>query len=394
MRKLLLVFSFIAACGVLNSGFAQKIEEIALRDFTKCSADNKSTGYATPCKDALASTDVEKALALSAKQNFSLHIEGDTLLLAAKVVSGDIQYAGKPYLCCDIQAYLDPIADGIYAAKFRWKEMDKSLLELSLMNVAQPSSRSITYNGSGQFPDPLSNTDKSVLKNAGMELTEHAFEINQEFGMRKVTVIKGDACLLSVAPCQVIYTADGKSLEFMVKSALLDKRDLSRFVFVGIHTSEDKEHAINIRIEELLFGYNPARYDAFMHFVTVTLVQQIERQTAPLARYSAGYSNGGAWALDMLLDKPDIFSGAIIMSPAQWQSRTDTRLPARRVFVGAGQLETSYHANAHTVTTNLRARGALVQETYVPSGHSMNTWSNVWSRSLLALSQDAPVQRP
>lgn len=394
MRQLLLVFSFIAACGILNSSFAQKMEEVALRDFTKCSADNKSTGYATPCKDALAATDVAKALALAAKQNFSLAIEDDTLLIAAQVVPGDIQYAGKPYLCCDIQAYLDPIADGIYAAKFRWNEMDKSLLSLSLINVAQRSGHSLTYNGSKQFPDQLNNIDKSALKNAGMELTEHAFEINQEFGMRKVTVIKGDACLQSVAPCQVIYMADGQSLASLVKSALLDKRDLSRFVFVGIHMSEGKKNSINIRIDELLFGYSPARYDAFKHFVTVTLVQQIEKQAAPLARYSAGYSNGGAWALDMLLDKPDIFSGAIIMSPAQWTSRTDTRLPGRRVFVGAGKLETAYHANAHTVTANLRARDALVQETYVPSGHSMSTWSNVWSRSLLALSQEAPVQRP
>lgn len=203
MRQLLLVFSFIAACGILNSSFAQKMEEVALRDFTKCSADNKSTGYATPCKDALAATDVAKALALAAKQNFSLAIEDDTLLIAAQVVPGDIQYAGKPYLCCDLQAYLDPIADGIYAAQFRWNEMDKSLLSLSLINVAQRSGHSLTYNGSKQFPDQLNNIDKSALKNAGMELTEHAFEINQEFGMRKVTVIKGDACLQSVAPAHL-----------------------------------------------------------------------------------------------------------------------------------------------------------------------------------------------
>lgn len=390
MRQLFLFISFIAACGLSNISLAQKISDINLRDFTACSADDKNSGYTSPCKDTLDDTDIRQALAAAEKQHFVLDVKGDRLLITAKVATDDISYAGRPYLCCDLQAYLDPVADGIYAAKFRWHDMQKSLLELRLMNVGKPSGGNAIYNGSLEFPDPASNIDKSVFKNAGMELTEHSYDISQEFGTRKVTVIKGADCLQTLSACTIIYMADGESLNYMVKSTLLQHKDLRKFVFVGIHNSEDKENTMSIRIDELLFGTNAARYDAFMHFVTETLRQEIESKQPPLARYSAGYSNGSAWALDVLLTKPDLFKGAIAMSPAQWKSRNDTSLAQRRVFIGAGYLEPGFYKNARRIAPELSARGALVQEVYVPSGHSMNTWSNVWSKALQAISE-APV---
>lgn len=387
MQKLLMVL--IAVFGLVNSSFSQNKEEFPLRDFTKCSVQNKEAGYTKACKDELSSTDIEKSRESAAKKPFSIAVQGDTLTVTARVAASDITFARKPYLCCDIQAYLDPLGDDLYAAKFRWHDMDKSLLELRLFNVAQPSNGNATYHGSKEFLAPRNDIDQSVLQNAGMALTERAFKISQEFGVRKVTVIKGRACLQNLTVCQVIYMADGQSLVFLVKNALLDQRDLSHFVFVGIYNAEAKENTNNIRIDELLFGYHPARYDAFMHFSTVTLIQEIEGEDLPLARYSAGYSNGGAWAYDMLLARPDVFSGAIIMSPAEWKSRADTRLTERRVFIGAGHLESGFLANARAMAPDVRSRGALVQEIYVPSGHGMNTWTNIWSRSLLALSEAA-----
>lgn len=392
MRQLLMVL--IAAFGLVNSSFAQNKEEFPLRDFTKCSVENKEAGYTKPCKDELNSTDIKTSRESSEKQPFSFAIQGDTLTVTAKVASGDITFAGKPYLCCDIQAYLDPLGDDLYAAKFRWHDMDQSLLELRLFNVAKPSNGNATYHGSKEFLVPRNDIDQSVLQNAGMALTEHVFKISQEFGARKVTVIKGPACLQNLMACRVIYMADGQSLAFLVKNALLNQRDLSHFVFVGIHIAEAKENTNNIRIDELLFGYHPARYETFMHFSTVTLIHEIEGQDLPLARYSAGYSNGGAWAYDMLLARPDVFAGAIIMSPAEWKPRADTRLTERRVFIGAGHLESGFLANARAMAADLRSRNALVQEIYVPSGHGMNTWTNIWSRSLLALSDAALARRP
>lgn len=386
MQKMLMVL--IAVFGLVHSSFAQNKEEFPLRDFTKCSVQNKEAGYTKPCKDELSSTDIEKSRESATKQPFSIAVQGDMLTITARVAAGDITFAGKPYLCCDIQAYLDPLGDDLYAAKFRWHDMDKSLLELRLFNVAQPSSGNANYHGSKEFHSSRNDIAQSALQNAGMALTEHTFKISKEFDARKVSVIKGRACLRNLTACQVIYMADGQSLVFLVKNALLDQRDLSHFVFVGIHNAEAKEKS-NVRIDELLFGYDPARYESFMHFSTVTLIQEIEGQDLPLARYSAGYSNGGAWAYDMLLARPDVFAGAIIMSPAEWKSRVDTRLPGRRVFIGAGHLESGFLANARAMVPDVRSRGALVQETYVPSGHGMNTWTNIWSRSLLALSEAA-----
>lgn len=390
MRPVFLALLLIATFSIANQSYAQKNEAFPLRDFTQCSTQDKSNAYEKPCKDQLASADIAIAIKLAENKDFIIDVQGDTLLVAAKVASDTLTFGGKPYLCCDIQAYLDPVADGIYAAKFRWHDMHKSLLEFRLINTTRRAAASTIYNGSKDFPDPRNSIDNAVLHNAGMQLAELAIPMNEEFGARDVTVIKGSSCLSSLSPCIVIYMADGESLAFMVKSALLEQRDLSRFIFVGIHNAKIQDHAV--RIDELLYGYNQPRYDAFLEFVTATLIPHIEMKEIPLARYSAGYSNGGAWALDMLLTKPDIFTGAIVMSPAEWSSRTDTRLDERNVFIGAGHMELPFYAKARASAPLLRERGAMVQELYIPSGHSMNTWNNVWSRTLLALAPAPPLK--
>lgn len=350
----------------------------------------KSDGYEQPCKDQLASADIAIAIKSAEDRDFVIDVQGDTLLVAAKVAPDTLTVGGKPYLCCDMQAYLDPVADGIYAAKFRWHDMHRSLLEFRLTNTFRRAAASAIYNGSKDFPDQRNSIDNAVLHNAGMQLAELAIPMNEEFGVRQVTVIKGPSCLHTLSQCILIYMADGESLAFMVKSALLEQRDLSRFVFAGIHNAKGQDNAV--RIDELLYGYKQPRYDAFLAFVTTTLIPHTEMKEIPLARYSAGYSNGGAWALDMLLTKPDIFTGAIVMSPAEWSSRTDTRLDQHNVFIGAGHMELPFYAKARAIAPLLRERGAIVQELYIPSGHSMNTWNNVWSRTLLALAPVAPLK--
>ena len=70
------------------------------------------------------------------------------------------------------------------------------------------------------------------------------------------------------------------------------------------------------------------------------------------------------------------------MSPGFPKLRNDNRLPAHRVFIGAGFMENHFHASTRKVAAGLAERGAAVRELYIPSGHSMNTWINVWNAAI------------
>ena len=176
---------------------------------------------------------------------------------------------------------------------------------------------------------------------------------------------------------------DGHDIGNLVDNALANGFDMRRFVVAGVHNAE--RDPAGSRIEELVLDANPARYDAFMRFVTADLARQIEGGVRPQRRLAAGYSNGGAWAYDALVSQGRHFDGAIVMSPAQWRTRGDGSVAGRLAFVGAGYMERSYSQNALAIAAGLKARGAAVTETYVPSGHGLNTWVNIWNAAMVEL---------
>ena len=93
----------------------------------------------------------------------------------------------------------------------------------------------------------------------------------------------------------------------------------------------------------------------------------------------------GADGIRPLLANPATFAGAISMSPGIDKLRQATPPAGTRVFMGAGHMEPEFLRATLAVAQALRERGATVEETYVPGGHSMNTWINVWNRAIDAL---------
>ena len=75
----------------------------------------------------------------------------------------------------------------------------------------------------------------------------------------------------------------------------------------------------------------------------------------------------------------------VCQRPARWRSRDKAALPGRAAFVGAGNMERAFHSNARAIAGRLRTHGAAVSEVYVPSGHGMNTWVNIWNAAIAGL---------
>ncbi|MTW14557.1 hypothetical protein GM658_28480 [Pseudoduganella eburnea] len=333
------------------------------------------------CKEPLLNFEIAEMQQKLVSKKLEYRIEKDALIVMLEANPGEITSYGRPYLCCEIQAYLDKVIDNKYAAKFRWKQLARANVDLSFLNI-ESEQTTFRINGDTQFPMAERKLKKSIIADAGMSQSENSYVINDDMGARNVTVVKGPACRLHLTGCTIIYMPDGEGVAELIGNALTNHIDLSHFVFVGVHTMVDGS---NIRIEELLFGYESTKFRAFMKFVTFDLRQKIENGERPAYRYSAGYSNGGAWALDALTENPNLFDGAIAMSPAQWTFRDTGDFSKKKVFIGAGMLETRFHKAAQSYTEGLKLRGMAVEEIYVPSGHGINTWLNIWNGALMAI---------
>jgi hypothetical protein len=377
---LALLFSLICLT-LCRTGAAE--ERFIPRDMRPCSAEHAAAGYQLPCKQPLSADAITTARGKLGTRNFAYEVKGELLTVSVRMPKNEVAYPNGPFLCCEIQAYLDPAGDDVYAASFRWNRMGSAMLDLQLLNQKNRPDAHFQLRGSLEFVFAGDKVVPGLIEGAGAELSTRTYAAPSEYAARKVTVFKGAACRETVAACTVVYTPDGHDTAKFVDNALANGIDLRRVVVVGVHNA-DVDPA-GSRIEELVLDSNPVRYDAFMRFVTEDLRRQIEGSARPLVRLAAGYSNGGAWAYDALVSQGRHFDGAIIMSPAQWRTRGEAVLQGRRVFVGAGYMERPFYQNAKAITAVLEARGAQVSEVYVPSGHGLNTWVNIWNAALPAL---------
>lgn len=387
MKIILRAIFFISLFGQVLVSQAGESAPFIPRDMTLCDSVENAGRYGRTCKEVLSLAESKAAISTINEQKFLFHVENDTLLMAVRMPASDFRYADKPFICCEIQAYLEKIGEGIYGAKFRWDAMSGAMLDLFVANARTAPEGNFSFNGSREFFMEQKRIDNDIFKLHDIEKTEASWFMSAERGSRSLTILKGRACHGNLAHCTVIYMPDGHSVTTLVKNSLLRHIPIDRYVFVGIHN--DAVDSINSRIFELLFDYDVQRYDSFMQFATDDVVKKVEGASRPARRFVAGYSNGGAWALDVLFKKPALFNGAIAMSIAQWDFKSDADLTGHIVFVGAGTMETSFYSNSTKIAAGLKARHALVSERYPPSGHSMTTWLNIWNGALTALNQSA-----
>ncbi|MGX4642418.1 hypothetical protein [Massilia sp. SYSU DXS3249] len=382
-------FAGVLAFAFLMTSSATAAEEAFVpRDLQACAANKPADGYDTVCKQPLNAGERALAREKLKDRGFAYGVEDDALTVVMRAEAADLRYPAGPRVCCDIQAYLDKVEGDIYAGKFRWNRMAQAMLDLRFFGMEHRKDARAQINGSPQFAAVKEKIDKGLFLAHGVTVSTEKLAGPGAIGQRTVTVATGPFCRRSLAHCSIIYMPDGDSTRILVGNALMNGVDMRDFVVVGVHNAE--VNANETRMEELLHPHGAARYPLFMQFVTGDVRRHVEGARKPLRRLSAGYSNGGVWATDALLAHPDVFDGAIVMSPGIPKLRNAARLPAHRVFIGAGFMENHFHASSRKIAAGLAARGAAVRELYIPSGHSMNTWINVWNAAIKDL--DATAQ--
>ncbi|WP_332879594.1 hypothetical protein [Massilia sp. S19_KUP03_FR1] len=267
--------------------------------------------------------------------------------------------------------------------------MKDAMLDLQFMSVKNRPDARLKLNGSPSFIFAETNLDVSVIARSGAEMITSAYDAGEVLGSRKLSVFKGAQCLKTIAQCSVIYMPDGQYVKIFVTNALENKIDMARFVVVGVYNAEKNSN--DTRIEELLLGRNESRYKAFMQLITSGVRQHVEHGERPQRRYAAGLSNGGSWAYNALGANGEDFDGAIIMSAGERKTQDEGALSGRVVFIGSGYMERNFYKNTSIIAKSLKSRRATVNEIYVPSGHGLNTWVNIWNSAIKQLNSQVKL---
>ncbi|AVR97703.1 hypothetical protein C9I28_20220 [Pseudoduganella armeniaca] len=316
-----------------------------------------------------------------ARKGQYFEVRGDTLLVGFDASKATLTYGDKPFLCCDLQTPLQRLRNGVFGIKIRSPNLSNAVLTLHVTNV-EPRGEAFRYRGSEQFI--LADEDVALPTQAGLDIERIALPFAAGSSeTRTVSIFRGAACKQTIANCTVVYMADGQSLQRLLLAAWRNGRRLADLVFVGVHNADTG--GSNRRIAELLRVSEEPDFELFKAFVFGTVRDRVESGQAPRKRYAGGMSNGGAWALSMLAEQPDLFDGAIVMSPAIWHEPASMEVAGKALIIGAGLLEDGMLRQAQKIAGLCSDKGASVAAIYPPSGHSMNSWVNIWIGALKAL---------
>jgi enterochelin esterase-like enzyme len=138
-----------------------------------------------------------------------------------------------------------------------------------------------------------------------------------------------------------------------------------------------------------------------MRFVTDEVIPYAEHHypasRAREQRITAGYSNGGSWALAAAEMRPDLFGNVLAMSAGtSGVAERAGLLKDARIFAGAGLFERSFLRRTSAVVEAARAAGADAEMHILVSGHSALMWDILFADGIAHLlpprGADAPAR--
>lgn len=347
-----------------------------------CTVQHREETYMRICSELLDRREIEEVRTMNFAGVATYKPIENGLILAAKLKKNDIGFYDRPAFSGEISTFLEPIDSDLFAIKIKFNGIERAKLNLILFNLAGRDP--ITLNIDGREPSERTVVEAWDVVLKKMQINGAKYEVlnfpaKKYLESKDVIVFRGRNCLTSIASCKIIYNSDGNQLQSFIANAYAANIGFDDLVLIGIPSSNKN------RIGELLKGRDQDSFGAFLDFVVNDLRQAIENGDVPKSRYVAGYSNGGAWAFDALLFHPEIFDGAIVMSPATWELQSSVTLKQKSIVMGAGELEQGFFKTAQRMATIARDLGADVKMVYSKSGHSMNTWVPIWNMALKSL---------
>lgn len=285
----------------------------------------------------------------------------------------DFTYGKVPDAFGDVQTPLDRIGDGLWGKRLFLSDLDHAVFMLNIGNVAGVGI--VSFSGAHADHSPIKEgTLPSIEKT-----TIHSKALNAD---RDIYVYRGEKCRTTVEGCRVLYFADGAEFGLFLFNQPKEEKAgvLTNLVVVGLADPSDdgKPGDPNFsrkRAGELLSALHQPDYAQFQNFLTDEVIPTVEKSEKPSARYAAGYSNGGAWAMSTMLEHPAMFQGALAFSPGMFEAPPSADASGHTVWIGSGKLEGAMYRDAQSYAKILAGMHADVRSRFFVSGHNDGTWN-------------------
>lgn len=325
------------------------------------------------CERALTAERADEIVQAAPAQALNYVSYGETIDLTFKASAKEFAFGEAPYLCCDLQTYLKPVAPGLWGISIDAPELNRAVLELSIANLLGVPSPHRDFRG------PDATHPRVSAERAAPMLESRTIDSRYLRAPRDIHVYRGHLCQRSLARCRVLYLADGDSYAPFLSYAPSPsaQKSLDHLVIVGIDSPKGDDQFSGKRMSELLLAAGDSeKFNAFERFVTEEVIPRIEpTPVSRKARLVGGWSNGGAWALSMALKHSEIFSTALVFSNGIWKPPGQpTKAKDLKIKFGGGTLEAPPE-KFDMYARQIAGLGPSVDKLYVVGGHSISTWN-------------------
>ena len=271
-------------------------------------------------------------------RDFAWWIEGDTLNMVARG-------SAAPFVCCSVQLHLSPLAGppGLWAEAVHLPRLQEAVLELGVLH-GRPDDTLEVWRGPHAPPAPPALDPPPAWL--------HRLTVSSR-ALGESRIVYVYAPPRRRAPYPVIYMADGQSVPDYARivHGLAAAGLAKEVVLIGLEPgaagmkpgsgAEDQA-----RKQEYLFDFPDgadrfARHERFLLDEVMPMAERDYGASAdPRLRAVLGYSNGGAWALEMGARHPATFAGVVALSSG-WTKALPLleTASAGRVYLGYGLYE-------------------------------------------------------
>jgi enterochelin esterase-like enzyme len=288
--------------------------------------------------------------------------------------------ADEVMLAAGVQPRLWPVegAGDLWEASLRIRRLDEAVISI----VALP--RRAGGDQPGRMPDqlvwrgPRATAALPTMQQPAGALDEHTLHSAALRGPRRLTVYRPPG---PAGPLPGCVLADGQSVPGfarVLEPAILTG-DVPPVLLVGVHNATGPAHRWpDRRSQEYLPGHSRPRFNAHLDFVTGEVIPWAARHLGAAGGpwISAGFSNGGAWAIAAAQRRPDVFTAVAAFSTGLAPHQITARARAARVrhYLAAGTLEAGFRAATRQWAERLQRAGLPCRYQEWIGGHDGFWW--------------------
>jgi enterochelin esterase-like enzyme len=294
-------------------------------------------------------------------------------------------HADEVHLGGGVQPRLWPAegANDLWEASLRIRRLDEAVITIMVvprLATDTPLGRvsdTLTWRG------PRAHAALPVAEPLLGTVEEHTVESTALGAPRRVTIYQPPGAAGPLPGCVLADGQSARGFAQVLEPAIL-AGTVPPVVLVGVHNAIDPARRWpDRRGQEYLPGQNRRRFDAHLRFVTGEVIPWVgSRAGGPWV--TAGFSNGGAWAIAAAQRRPDVFTAvaAFSVGVVPCQIRREARAAGVRHHLAAGTLETGFRRATREWAERLQRTGQPCRYQEWVGGHDPVWWDQQFPAAL------------